>query len=152
MNRVVIKNFRNVPTEGLCYDSLVNPIIEGRVAKGRGYGRKLGFPTANLDRRQYHMDKMNLPLGIYAGVVYLHHLKRIRKAAVVIGPLDINNLPKIEAHILGFNGQLYGRKLTLYLFKFLRPFQVFKNEKLLTAQIKKDIERVESEVASPVPL
>lgn len=135
-----------------CYASLVNPIIEGRVVRGSGYGRKLGFPTANLDRKQYAKDKMGLPLGIYAGVVYLHHLGKIRKAAVVIGPVDKKRLPKIETHILGFKGRLYGRKLTLYLFKFLRPFQVFKTEKLLVAQIKKDVARVESEVASPASL
>lgn len=124
-------------------------IIEGKVIKGDNYGKKLGFPTANLDRKQFVKDKMKLPLGVYAGVVFLHHLKKIRKAAIVIGPLDKKKLPKIEAHILGFKGRLYGKKLTLYLYKFLRPFQTFKTEKLLIAQIKKDVQQVEKEVATP---
>ena len=123
-------------------------VIEGKVVKGLGYGRKLGFPTANLDRKQFAKDRMELPLGVYAGVVYLHHLKKIRKTAVVIGPLDKKKLPKIEAHILGFNGRLYGKKLTLYLYSFLRSFQIFKTKKLLIAQIKKDVKRVEKEVAT----
>ena len=94
-------------------------------------------------------DKMKLPLGIYAGVVYIHHLKKIRKAAIVIGPLDKKKVPKIEAHIVEFSGKLYGKKLTLYLYKFLRLFQTFKTKQLLIAQIKKDIKRVKKEVATP---
>ena len=128
----------------------MSPVIEGKVLKGLGYGRKLGFPTANLDRKQYLKDKMELPLGVYAGVAYLHHIKKIRKAAIVIGPLDKKKIPKIEAHILGFKGRLYGKRLTLYLYSFLRPFEVFKTERLLIAQIKKDLKRVEREVAVPM--
>ena len=129
--------------------------------KGAGYGKKLGFPTANLDQKQFLKDKMALPLGVYAGVAYLHHINKIRKTAIVIGPWEekktrpndrnrpVGRVPKIEAHILGFKGKLYGKKLTLYLYKFLRPFEVFKTEKLLIAQIKKDVKRVEKEVAAP---
>ena len=130
---------------------MMTPTIEGRVLRGDGYGRKLGFPTANLDRKQYVKDKVGLPLGIYAGVAFLHHLNKIRKAAIIIGPLDTRKkIPKIEAHILGFKGRLYGKKLTLYPYKFLRPFEVFNTEKLLIAQIKKDVEQVEKEVATPI--
>lgn len=125
-------------------------IIEGKVIKGDGYGKKLGYPTANLDRKQFIKDRVDIPLGIYAGVVYLHHLKKILKTAIVIGPLDKRKIPKIEAHILGFRGRLYGKKLTLYPYKFLRPFEIFKTEKLLKAQIKKDVLRVKLEVAEPV--
>ena len=128
---------------------MITPIIEGKVIKGDGYGKKLGFPTANLDRKQFLKDKVELPLGIYAGVAFLHHLKKIRKAAIVVGPLDKKMIPKIEAHILGFKGRLYGKKLTLYPYKFLRPFEIFKTQKLLVAQIKKDVRRVEKEVATP---
>lgn len=130
----------------------MQPIIEGKVIKGLGYGKKLGFPTANLDSKQFKRDKMELPLGIYAGVVFLHHLNKIRKTAIVIGPFDKKKVPKIEAHILGFKGKIYGKKLTLYLYKFLRPFEVFKTERLLIAQIKKDVKRVEKEVATPPAL
>jgi len=145
--------YSNAGLFALCYASLMmTPIIEGKVLKGDGYGRKLGFPTANLDRKQFLKDKMDLPLGIYAGVAFLHHINKIRKTAIVIGPLDKKKAPKIEAHILGFKGRLYGKKLTLYPYKFLRPFEVFKTERLLIAQIKKDLKRVEKEVAAPVSL
>jgi|SRR3989344_3380552 len=145
--------YSNAGLFALCYASLMmTPIIEGKVLKGDGYGRKLGFPTANLDRKQFLKDKMDLPLGIYAGVAFLHHIKKIRKVAIIVGPLDKKKIPKIEAHILDFKGRLYGKKLTLYPYKFLRPFEVFKTEKILIAQIKKDVKRVEKEVATPVSI
>lgn len=129
---------------------MITPIIEGKVIKGEGYGRKLGYPTANVDRKQFIKDKIDLPLGVYAGVVFLHHLNKILKTAIVVGPLDKKKIPKIEAHILEFKGKLYGKKITLYPYKFLRPFENFKTEKLLIAQIKKDVGRVKKEVATPM--
>ena len=125
-------------------------VIEGKVIKGLGYGRKLGFPTANLDHKQYVKDKLKLALGVYGGVAYLHHTGKIAKATIVIGPVDKKKIPKIEAHILNFTGRLYGKKLTLYLYSFLRPFEIFKTKKLLVAQIKKDVARVKKEVAMPM--
>jgi len=129
---------------------MISPTIEGKVVKGAGYGKKLGFPTANLDHKQYVKDKLKLPIGIYAGVAFLHHLNKIRKAAIVIGPRDKTKVPKIEAHILGFKGRLYGKKITLYLYKYLRPFHQYKTEKLLIAQIKKDIKEVKEVSATPM--
>jgi FAD synthase len=60
-------------------------------------------------------------------------------AAVVIGPVDNRGLPKIEAHLMGFRGNLYGKKISLQLVKYIRPFRKFKGEKALKTQIQKDI-------------
>lgn len=119
-------------------------LISGKVIKGEGYGRTLGFPTANLDRRSYSARRMKVRLGIYAGWAGVEDRSkklevRKYKAAIVIGPLDRNNLPKIEAHLLGFKGSLYGKSLSIYLGKYLRPFRKFKNVEILKGQIKKDI-------------
>lgn len=108
--------------------------ISGIVVKGDQYGRKLGFPTANLDRREYNRRGLKLKFGIYAGASSTGH-----KAAIVIGPLDKKGLPKIEAHLIGFKGNLYGKKIVLELKKHLRPFKKFKNETDLKRAIKKDI-------------
>lgn len=120
--------------------------ISGKVVSGQGYGRKLGFPTANLDRRDYKRRKLKIKLGIYAGFA-AYQLKAISyklKAAIVIGPIDKTNLPKIEAHLLGFKGNLYGRKITLDLLKYVRAFKQFKTEKQLQSQIKKDIKIIKN--------
>ena len=61
------------------------------------------------------------------------------KAAIVIGPIDQTGLPKIEAHLQNFKGNLYGKYLSIYLSIYLRPFKKFKNEEELKRQIKKDI-------------
>ena len=61
------------------------------------------------------------------------------KAGIVIGPLDKKGLPKIEAHLIGYNGNAYGKMATLEIHKFIRKFKKFKNETELIMQIKKDI-------------
>lgn len=127
-------------------------LIEGRVIRGTGYGKKLGFPTANLDRKQYAKEGLRVPLGIYAGMAYRYDRKETFKAAIVVGPVDKKKLPKIEAHLLDFSGTLYGKNLLLCLSVFLRPFKTFASEKLLIAQIKKDVKKVEKEVAAPMSL
>jgi len=129
-----------------------NYIISGKVIHGEHYGRKLGFPTANLDRRSFSRRKMKIRFGVYAGwaTVDGHHLgqpqmvpiKGKNPAAIVIGPLDKTGLPKIEAHLIGFKGDLYGKRLSLFLVKYLRPFRKFKDEEELKKQIKKDIIRI----------
>jgi riboflavin kinase / FMN adenylyltransferase len=121
--------------------------IKGRVIKGDGYGRKIGFPTTNLDRRQYKREGMKIKLGVWAGTAELvrSNKKQVTsnwKAAIVIGPVDKSGLPKIEAHLMGFKGNLYGKYLNIYLNKYLRPFRKFKSEKELIIQIKKDIKKI----------
>lgn len=134
-------------------------ILKGKVIKGDQYGKVLGFPTANIDRRSYSRRKMKIKFGIYGGwaevnvgeglrpsqnkgriaKVPLRRTIKTYKAAIVIGPLDKHRLPKIEAHLLGFKGNLYGRKIILVLVKYIRPFRKFNNIKQLKVQIAKDI-------------
>jgi riboflavin kinase/FMN adenylyltransferase len=122
----------------------INNMVEifGKVIHGQKYGRKLGFPTANLDRRGYVRRKLKVKFGIYAGHVSTQHTAQSTKqcrAAIVIGPLDKNGLPKLEAHLINFKGNLYGKKITLSLGKFIRPFKKYKNEEELKKQIKNDL-------------
>jgi len=122
-------------------------IIRGKVIRGEGYGKQLGFPTANLDRRHFSRLKVKPKLGIWAGrarILTTHYsLPTINyKAAIVIGPKDKNGLPKIEAHLIGFKGNLYGKKLTLDVVKYLRPFKKYRNERELIVQIRKDVASV----------
>ncbi|MEK7161917.1 MAG: riboflavin kinase [Patescibacteria group bacterium] len=119
--------------------------ISGKVIHGEKYGRKIGFPTANLDRRSYSRRKQNIKLGIYAGYAEFKNSKfKIQNypAGIVIGPLDKHHLPKIEAHLIGFKGNLYGIYLNIYLNIYLRPFKKYKSEAELKMQIKKDIKQI----------
>ncbi len=118
-------------------------ILSGKVIKGAQYGRVLGFPTANLDRRQYVRQKMNLKFGVYFGYANIPSKPvKTYKAGIVIGPLDTTGLPKIEAHLIGFQGNLYGQNVRLRLVKYLRPFKKYKNVEDLKKQINKDLQRI----------
>jgi len=114
--------------------------ISGKVILGQKYGRVLGFPTANLDRREYLRKKLNIRFGVWAGKAIIGDKKY--KAAIVIGPLDKSGLPKLEAHLLNFKGNLYGKKITISLHKYLRPFKKFKNINQLKKQIGLDVKKV----------
>jgi len=109
--------------------------ITGIVIKGDGYGRKIGFPTVNLqtDKALRQAQGKQIPLdGVYVGTGLLEG--REYKAGIVIGPND-----KIEAHLIGYNGDAYGKQVSLQIGKFLREFKKFETEKELIEQIKKDI-------------
>lgn len=114
-------------------------IISGKVIKGDNYGKKIGFPTINLDRRNFLKLKIKPVFGVYAGRVNLN--KKIYRAGIVIGPLDKKGLPKIEAHLLLYKGNAYGKKATLDIVKFIRKFKKFKTEKELVEQIKRDLKK-----------
>jgi len=104
--------------------------ISGKVLKGAGYGKQLGFPTVNLE-----IGAQILPReGVYAGEGELEGKKY--RAGIVVGPGE-----KLEAHLIGYKGDAYGKEITLEINKFLRDFKNFENEEELINQIKKDLEK-----------
>jgi len=115
--------------------------ITGKVIHGSGYGKQLGFPTANIDRRQYIQNGLKLKFGIYAGFAVLPKGKK-HPAGIVIGPRDEKKLPKLEAHILNFTGNLYGKKIALELHTYVRNFHTYKTIHALREQIKKDVAKI----------
>lgn len=112
------------------------------VVRGLQYGRALGFPTANLDKAGYRKMSEVIPSGIYAGIAKLTSTGQALKAGIVVGPNEKDGLPKIEAHLLDFSGDLYGQELELSLMEYLRPYHNFKGEDALKEQISTDIEAV----------
>jgi riboflavin kinase / FMN adenylyltransferase len=112
------------------------PEVEGIVVEGDARGGTLGFPTANVG-----VDPTLLvPLhGIYAGFAAGH------RAAVSIGtnPHYGGDELRIEAFLLGFAGDLYGRRLVVELWQRLREEQVFESEQALVDQIARDVEAAE---------
>ena len=100
--------------------------ISGTVVKGDGYGKKLGFPTVNLD------VKSDIRHGVYSGIAVIGGKEY--RAGIVIGPDG-----KTEAHLIGYNGNAYGEDVMLEIEQFLREYKKFNTEEELISQIKKDI-------------
>jgi len=106
----------------------MNYVISGIVVKGEDYGKKLGFPTVNI-----HVEVIELPpAGVYVGTAILEDKKY--RAGIVVGPGE-----KIEAHLIGYDGDAYGKEVKLKINKFLREFKKFENEEDLIAQIEEDL-------------
>jgi len=107
--------------------------VEGTVVTGDARGGTLGFPTANLDVRPELLVPAN---GIYAGAALDH------RAAVSIGtnPHYGGSERRVEAFLLDYSGDLYGRRLIVELWSRLRDEQAFASEEELVAQIARDVE------------
>ena len=103
-------------------------VIFGKVIRGDGYGKKIGFPTVNLDFERAELPKE----GIYTGSAELEGKEY--RAGIVIGPGE-----RVEAHLLGYNGDAYGKEVKLEIKKFLRAYKKFDTEEELIAQIKENI-------------
>ncbi len=110
--------------------------LEGIVVKGQQIGRTIGFPTANL---QVPSDKLLPRRGVYSVRVPLG-TDNIIKGVINIGsrPTVNGQVPTVEVHLLDWSGNLYGKFLTVYLEKFLRPEQKFPSLDALKSQIRQD--------------
>ena len=110
--------------------------IEGIVRKGKKRGRKIGFPTCNLNFENYIVPK----LGVYSAKV-IFNSKKINKGIVNIGyrPTFEKNRLLLEAHIFGIRKNLYDKSIKIMLIKFIRNEKKFKNIVELKKQIKIDV-------------
>ena len=116
------------------------PEVEGTVVTGDARGGTLGFPTANL---RLDPELLVPAYGIYAGEADGH------RAAISIGtnPHYGGAERRVEAHLLDFSGDLYGRRLVVQLWRKLRDERAFSSEGELVAQIARDVE--ETRAAEP---
>ena len=116
--------------------------IAGRILEGDKLGRRLGFPTANLDPAGLAVP----PSGVYA----VHAIVRGQRYRAVLNigtrPTlgDANPPLRIEAHLLNFTGELYGEEMELVFGEKLRDEQKFPSLDDLKAQIARDIERAKT--------
>jgi riboflavin kinase/FMN adenylyltransferase len=112
--------------------------VTGDVIHGRGVGKTLQFPTVNLD---YNKDKFALKNGVYVGYTVVDGKKYNCIINYGCAPtFDVG--VKLEAHLIGFAGDLYGKTLTIYFNKFLREIVKFSNATELIKQLQKDIKSV----------
>jgi len=111
--------------------------IEGNVQKGRQVGKKIGFPTCNIDIKDYVLAKP----GVYAVKVLRKNNSKYIKGIANLGYRPTFNQKKIllEVHLFNFSGNLYNKYLSVEFLKFIRKEKKFKNVNQLRAQITKDL-------------
>ncbi|MBI4802533.1 MAG: riboflavin biosynthesis protein RibF [Elusimicrobia bacterium] len=126
----------------------------GKVIKGAGIGRSLGFPTANID-----VDPAKiLPPGVFAAKARLG--RETFRAVLNVGRRPTVERPGgrllLEAHLLDFDRMIYGRRLEVEFLKYLRPEHKFNSREALQRQILKDIAQARryfrAHETSPIPL
>lgn len=117
--------------------------LEGIVIEGDGRGKTIGIPTANLDIGDEKLCPAN---GVYACIGRFS--EEVWPAATNIGyrpTFDGNDVrPHVETHIIGYHGNLYGKKLELRFLSRLRAEQKFDSVQELIQQIEKDIQSTKS--------
>lgn len=137
--------------------------VFGRVVPGKGHGRHLGFPTANLE---VHSEIL-LPLGVYIASGRFLKMQKDRRVLFamprLVGPwhpgiMNFGNRPTypkaetprsvVELHLLDFNGRVYGKTMEMALHRFVRREQKFACENTLKEKIRSDIQTARKYYAS----
>ena len=109
------------------------PEVDGTVVVGDERGGTLGFPTANVAVTPGLLVPEN---GIYAGFALG------TRAAISVGtnPHYGGTERRIEAHLLDYEGDLYGQRLVVEFWQRLRDERAFESEEALVEQIARDVE------------
>ena len=111
--------------------------IEGKVQRGKQLGKKIGFPTANIDIKEYVLA---CP-GVYAVRAKIIKSSKYLKGIANLGYRPTFNGKKIllEVHLFNFSRNLYNKYLTVDFLRFIRKEKKFKNVDQLRKQIKTDL-------------
>ena len=121
--------------------------LPGVVVRGAGEGRKLGFPTANLE----YVDWLRVPGdGVYAGLSVIDGAEPLR-AAISIGtrPTYGEHPRVVEAHLVDVSRDLYDRPMRLFFVSRLRPQRTFADTEELADTIAQDVSAVRAAVLPP---
>ena len=111
--------------------------IEGVVQKGKELGKKLGYPTCNINIRGYVLPK----IGIYAVKILVVGNKKMMKGIAYLGcrPTFEGKKIMLEVNIFGIKKNLYKKRLRVYFLKFIRGERKFENSSSLVRQMNKDV-------------
>jgi riboflavin kinase/FMN adenylyltransferase len=110
--------------------------LRGQVVQGAQRGHRLGVPTANLAVWADHAIPRN---GIYACRAHVGGVMYDAVTNIGTRPTFDNGAHTIEAHLLDFDGDLYGQIMTLDLIAFQRPEEKYDTVEALVAQMREDI-------------
>ena len=127
-----------------------NWVINGDVQRGRQLGKKLGFPTCNIDINNYILAKP----GVYSIKVTIEESKKILNGIAYLGyrPTFEGKKLLLEVNLFGFNGNLYKKTLNVYFFNFIRRDKKFKNKISLINQMKKDLTQAKFDLRKKIIL
>jgi riboflavin kinase/FMN adenylyltransferase len=124
--------------------------VAGPVVEGDRRGRDLDMPTANVEAAA---DVILPGTGIYAGTATVDGDSEQWPAAISIGvrpTFGSGGDLRLEAHLIGFDGDLYGRTLALTFLERLRDEERFDTPQELVAQMKRDVEQARAAAAATV--
>lgn len=114
--------------------------VTGPVIHGDGRGRKINVPTANIEIPPGKLLPAN---GIYATWAWVKGKRYAAATNVGVRPTFTPDLPSpaVEAHLLDFDGDIYGQDLRLEFVDYLRPEEKYNSVEALLVQIARDIEK-----------
>lgn len=116
-------------------------ILSGEVVHGRKLGRTIGVPTANV----LLPEGVVIPRrGVYACLCRFDGQQYVAVTNIGSRPTVDGHQTRAESWILGFDGDLYGKRISLEFVDFLRPEEKFASLEALQAQIQKDAEQAKS--------
>ena len=113
-------------------------VIEGYVEQGKHLGRSLGFPTANV--RPERVEGEWPENGVYAAAFWVDGDRRAWPGMLNQGvhPTVPEGKPTVEVHLIGFDGDVYGRAVRVEYLRYLRPERRFDGLDALKAQLARD--------------
>ncbi len=109
----------------------------GTVIKGKKLGRTYGFPTANIIAPE---GSLTPKYGVYATSVYAEGKKYPAITNVGTTSFDKVKVERVETHLINFDGNLYGKKITIDFLDWMRGFVSYRSVKELEKQLKSDRE------------
>jgi len=111
-------------------------MLRGTIVENRRIGRRIGFPTANIEPQENRVLPMD---GVYASFVSLDGKAYHAVTNLGTNPTVDGKKRTIETHIIGFDADIYGKKLTIAFRKFLRGELTFASLDELKEQIRADV-------------
>ncbi len=112
--------------------------VRGKVIPGRGMGVKLGFPTANIPPKNNALPTH----GVYVAEALLDGVPWPAAVNIGVAPTIRHEDTMIEAHLLGFEGDLVGKELEVVFHKRLRPEKKYDSHQALIEAIADDVNAV----------
>tara|TARA_B100000029_G_C17514757_1_gene937662 strand:- start:101 stop:1021 length:921 start_codon:yes stop_codon:yes gene_type:complete len=119
--------------------------LTGKVIRGKQRGKKLGYPTANLDIPTNQCIPQD---GIYYTKSLIDSYEKISVTSIGENPtFESGNIPKmIETYILDFNENIYHKNITIKFLSFLRPQIKYQSIPSLIEQMKIDVSNVKNQI------